>query len=608
MNTRYLIFLPLLLSVQAASAQTQAQTIVLTLGDDAQIQVGAEPDGSRPSQPAEPVSGGLTASLVGGFTGFDQFLATDFRLQSKSLTISINPTPCGGPNTGTFIDVQEHAPVSPLLFTNEFTTPSCIVPNDTAVVSYNGQSYTGIVSFEASFTGTVDNPQNLANLDVFVTFGKGNAEITGSLMVDLSDDTAPVVKLRQGILPIGDGSPPWERVQYDSQTGKTIANEGCLLTSLSMALNSTGIHMIPVSYGSTTMVLNNPGTLNTFVESAGDYDSNHNINTSKAIKDLGLNLNFVAPKHWDSEIDHDGAQSFLENALAQGHPITVGVDSSCPKGPTGFPCHFVLVWGERNGQFLIADPWPNTGTGTLEPTLFTSLSQWGHYITGGYVTDPENLSALNVTSADDVSLLLTSPNGTLTGIDPVTGTTYQQGGAYWTESLVDALNPPTATKASRFIDITEPVGGQYELATGSPTLGTFSVTVNSYAQDGSRQPAVSVTGIGGPESNATFDLTYTQAAGSLPSVSRISSPAGLSKDLQNAVKAGLIKMPVVPVLEFLVRSANDALKRGRCREANGLLDILIAVVNQLSGHEVDATVAGVLLEDATSLHEKCSVI
>ena len=80
-----------------------------------------------------------------------------------------------------------------------------------------------------------------------------------------------------------------------------------------------------------------------------------------------------------------------------------------------------LIHGPMSGARLQPNP----------PGLFTQLSQWGHYLTGGYVVDPPNLSALDVTSTDDVDLLVTTPGGALTGVDPVTGSTYQEGGAYW---------------------------------------------------------------------------------------------------------------------------------------------------------------------------------
>ena len=128
------------------------------------------------------------------------------------------------------------------------------------------------------------------------------------------------------------------------------------------------------------------------------------------------------------------------------------------------------------------------------------------------------------------------------------------------ESLVDALNPPAATSPSRYVNIAQPPAGPFEITVGGSTPGTFSVAVNAYAQDGSKQPAASVTGIAGPGSASTFALSYSPAIGSSPAVTRTSTPAGISSDLQNAIKAGLIKKPASLVLTLVLQGATDALK------------------------------------------------
>ena len=119
-----------------------------------------------------------------------------------------------------------------------------------ATVTYGGKTYRGWIQISTGMTGSVSAPGQLTQPNMTVWFGVGRALVTGSMMLDLSYYPATVVKLRQGIepniAPFYIDSPPGEGVPYDSYPGKTIADEGCLLTSLSMALNSTGISLYPL--------------------------------------------------------------------------------------------------------------------------------------------------------------------------------------------------------------------------------------------------------------------------------------------------------------------------------------------------------------------------
>lgn len=137
--------------------------------------------------------------------------------------------------------------------------------------------------------------------------------------------------------------------------------------------------------------------------------------------------------------------------------------------------------------------------------------------------------------------------------------------------------------------------------------GTFTVGIHAYSQDGTIQPPVTVTGIGGPGSVSTFNIDLATAPGSSSTVSRTTNSAGLTADLENAIKAGLIKKPSGLVLTLLVQIATEALDGNRCLEARGILDLFIAAVKGDSGRGVDPTAAQVLEEDAMSLKGSCSL-
>ena len=97
-----------------AQAQTQAQSIVLTWEDGATIQLVQGPDGPIVS-PAEPISGGITGNSPDVEVSYTSWRATDFRMQSKSWTIAIDPKACGG---STNIVIEPTALSAPELFTS----------------------------------------------------------------------------------------------------------------------------------------------------------------------------------------------------------------------------------------------------------------------------------------------------------------------------------------------------------------------------------------------------------------------------------------------------------------------------------------------------------
>jgi hypothetical protein len=200
----------------------QAQGLVLTWEDDATIQLFQNPDGSFPAPPppAEPMSGGMAAKFLYNDTlwggPLSVWLATDFRLQSRSFTVTWNPKACGGrlltldPSSGVGIEVSiaMHASVNNNLWTNTTALnpntnpiPAWCTGQDTAIVTVQGVPYTGAIQFDGSFTGaTIEAPGEVPNAGGVVTFGAGGAAIiTGTLRAELSDGTAAVVKLRQGI-------------------------------------------------------------------------------------------------------------------------------------------------------------------------------------------------------------------------------------------------------------------------------------------------------------------------------------------------------------------------------------------------------------------------
>jgi len=657
----------------------QAQSVVLTWEDDATIQLLQNLDGTLivPQPPAEPVSGSLAARFWtyeadygGGPASF--WLGTDVRLQSKSWSVTLNPHPCGGLlsadlSNGVQIDVTiaSHLPVNTALFTSVLTTSSArslgCTGLDTANVVFQGTYYTGMVAFANGepFTGTtIDAPGEVRNAEGYIFFGEPNpsglmgyAMIRGTLRAEISDGTATLVKLRQGI-PAGpspnqtlqDWNPPWEDFQYDSDTThpkngeleNRIYNYGCKLTSLSMLLNSVWVQTLPVA-GTSTFVPNDPGNLNAWMVANNLYD-NEAVHAVPVVASLvkppnNTKLAFNVVEH-DSQTDLSGAQQFLDDTLnvanlpnVVGSPVLVGVDDNCAQEnpPQKFPCHYVAVWGKRNGEYLIADPKPtnspvclpncvsngmigNSQIGYLQTYTHLKLSDYDHYVTLGYATDPTNLSGLTISTPSNVNLALTSQSGAVTGFDASSQTVIDDipGSGYFVESIQNNEDASLSTPPVTVVEASDFSGGQYTLTVTGASSSTYAVNIIVVSEDGSIQPKLTVNGITGLGSVSNFKVGFDTGPGATSAVVRSATPASVLNDLNNSLNLGLIKNRLIALfLSILLHNAERAQARGNCWESRDILRLFMAEVKAVEGKVITPLAAQVLLEDAAYLIAHC---
>jgi hypothetical protein len=658
MSTRFAFLLLALLFFMyppATQAQTQAQSLVLTLEDNATIQLLVKPDGTQlnGSSPPEPISGGMAARLIYADASSSQWLVTDFRFQSEHWTIEKNTNTCGS------IDVNIWAQAGAwtnAVFTNNGAAYPCTDVNHQAVIQNTSLSgtYEGVVELTAfPFTGTVGDPGEAAlnSSERGVFFGLGLAVISGTLRVEASDGTATVVKLRQGI-PAGpspnqtlqDWNPPWEDIQYDSDTTlpkngeleNRIYNYGCKLTSLSMLLNSVGVQTLPLA-GTSTFVPNDPGNLNAWMVANNLYD-NEGVHAVPVVASLvkppnNTKLTFNVVEH-DSQKDLSGAQQFLDDTLnvanlpnVVGSPVLVGVDDKCAQEnpPQTFPCHYVAVWGERNGDYLIADPKPtnsavclpncvsngvigNLVIGNLQTYTHLKLSDYDHYVTLGYVSDPTNLSGLAISTPSNVNLALTSPSGAVTGFDASTQTVIDAipGSGYFVESIQNNEDASLSTPPVTVVEASDFSGGQYTLTVTGASSSTYAVNIVVVSEDGSIQPTLTVNGITRLGSVSNFNVGFDTNPGATSTVVRSATPASALNDLNNSLSLGLIKNRLIAVsLSILLQGAEKAQAKGNCWGASDILRLFIGEVKAVEGKAIAPLAAQVLLEDAEYLINNC---
>ena len=198
--------------------------------------------------------------------------------------------------------------------------------------------------------------------------------------------------------------------------------KGCGLTSLSMSLNCAGVP-------------NDPGVLNDFLNAHGGYYGT-GVDWGPATKNAGgEGLKFHAIR--SSSADD------LAAALCQSKcGVIVGVNVSSKGVPCGLDkngqqtqCHFVLVTGQQNGRFTIADP---AGQSSFPDGPPYNSS----FVTRGWVGDPAGeISELDL-AVPDAELSITNQSGQQASTAPQTGgapSAIPQSFAF-VDSLADDVN------------------------------------------------------------------------------------------------------------------------------------------------------------------------
>ncbi len=344
---------------------------------------------------------------------------------------------------------------------------------------------------------------------------------------------------------------------------------GCQTTALSRALVINGVEKIPTIHRG--IVDNDPGSLNLFMREqpkGQDYSWDNDPIASSTITDaarssghrnvtwctqLPVTLPLLGPLHCqrgrtivgpDIPTISTQAVADLEAIVSEGQrPALVKVHSHFhPDDPDAF--HYPLVIGVVadstctsyfDGQacvdFLISDP-AGTMTDPTDPSRpflyppdklpYTMLSQYGPFSIHGFVTDPPDVSRLNITVEDNVTLLVVDAAGRRVGLDSSTGVILNEisGSAYFNTSVADedvvdpghVFKPPTSV--THQVDIFNPSQGAYSITVRGVNVGPYALTIRAYSQDASAQPLVTLRGIAYAGSSSTTAVQFSPAPGS----------------------------------------------------------------------------------------------
>ena len=319
------------------------------------------------------------------------------------------------------------------------------------------------------------------------------------------------------------GNAPWACDQYDDHVNTTIREKGCAMTALAMALLKAGITTVPLNgQGSPPL---NPGTLNQFmIEHRWGYDANHDVQFDTTVESIDHSLKFL-----DVLSSNQKSTEVLDQLLCQGVPVIVGIHLSKEKLGHEKPGHYVLVTGKQGNKYKIVDPGQRANT-TLDPndgfsirgqvvdaghrSVTTRDPNDGFSIRSQVVDPPGDVSALNL-SVGDAELLIIDPTGNRTGFDSTSGTIREEipRSTHFIDSLEDDLTGAAATEVSYSVPMFQPQQGTYQVVLIGLELGTYTLSISSFSQDGSPQPAVAVSGMTQPGLESTYVIAYSSTPG-----------------------------------------------------------------------------------------------
>jgi len=266
----------------------------------------------------------------------------------------------------------------------------------------------------------------------------------------------------------------------------------------------------------------NPGSLNLFMQVTDTDFIGSNVWWSPTTRDAsGGNLQVCNIRSSSTHV--------LDAGLSAGFPVIVRVPSS--------PSHFVLVTGklQSDGDYLIADP--------FLPRGFVLLSDYGSFETRGWVKDPTgDISELDAALGTNADILIRDPLGRTTGLDPATAQETEQipESSHFIDAITDDLTGEPPDDFLHSVTIRKPMGGTYDILVIGKQLGTYTLSLRAFSQDGTSQPSIEIPGISSPGSSSHFSFQYVSTPGAKSSGVQVATFSSTLADISNSLALGLI--------------------------------------------------------------------
>jgi hypothetical protein len=243
-----------------------------------------------------------------------------------------------------------------------------------------------------------------------------------------------------------DVTEPLKKLGDSSKT--TISGSGCALTSYFMGLKFNGVG---ISICKLNDLLKKP---------------------AKGFQGAGLAMASAASIASGGLLKFNGTQSssvdILEKTLRKGYPVIVRVKS--PRNPNSF--HFVLVYGIRDGDFLINDPGYSNNQKLSDSPYNNQFEIRGQVVQKHFQNDwkrshfTDDESSLSIDISDGAEALVTDEHGKRVGFDSVSQQILREipGSMYFQDDEADDITGEEPTESTREVIIPEYTGQKYDVS------------------------------------------------------------------------------------------------------------------------------------------------
>jgi Putative Ig domain/FIMAH domain/Peptidase_C39 like family len=380
----------------------------------------------------------------------------------------------------------------------------------------------------------------------------------------------------------------WAGEHYDNANPpkNTIGDQGCGLTALAAVLGTVGVSTDPRSLN--TQLEGYPGVYS--APKTGKANSGGAIDWVSAITNIGRGSLW-----FDESNNMQSSTQALDSYLCAQTPKPVIVQVADKKGDK----HFVVVTGKNDTDYSIIDP------GFLH---VNSLSTYGNQfkVTGVVKKTSGDPSALSLVVVDNATLLVTAPDGSQTGFDPVSGQALKgatQSAYLEQDNSIDTdTETLDATSEVYSVSYSFPEVGTYAVQLIGLKSGTYQLTINSFDVNGAHQNYIVTPGVTVNGSSSKFQLKYSPAPGAVTTVTRFATFGSTLADIANSLALGLIDNEgIANALSSTIQAASSAASGGQNQAARNILNAFLSQVNAQTGQHITGAAPQILSEDADSL-------
>lgn len=321
------------------------------------------------------------------------------------------------------------------------------------------------------------------------------------------------------------GDPVWANNQL-GPSATTIGAYGCYLTDLAMEINY-------YAQKQGKAFRTDPAKLNTFLSANGGIDNTGAIPWSKVPLVTGYARTNGVTMYFGGLIDHRDDFT-LDQYLCNGYPPMLYVGNPHWVFATG---QAISPTGHQTYADIDPDSWPNGDT--LDNAAWNNT--YRAMVLFSDIIGP--LRGLYVTGHSPIELLMTAPDGTQTGVNPVTGTHFNgiPSSGYIDNQLAnDTTHGPPVTPALKDLAIIGAQDGVYNLQLFGTGTGPYTIDITAYDVNGTPKiRTLSGTTIPGLISKVT--VQYSGSAGASPTVTAPCAGDVNSDGVVNGADFGLVQ-------------------------------------------------------------------